>query len=198
VNRDRVLLLGYLAAVIAASLVHDARLLAGALVVVLASAGRRAGPLSWRALRATGPYLAAVAAGWLGLAALAPANVPGAADGAGVAAVWPALARLVLRVLLLATLALRVLPAVSLPRALAFSRTLRYVLVLATSQVLAFRRLFGDFRLALVARTPRRVGPRTAVRHGAATAAWFLRRAEHDAGTLTQALEARGFFLDRD
>lgn len=197
-NRDRTLLLAYLAAVIAVSLVHNAPLLAGALVLALASAGRRAGPLAGRVLRTTGPYLAAVAAGWLFVAAAAPAHLPGGTAGAGSAAAWPALARLVLRVLLLATLALRVLPAVSLPRALAFSRTLRYVLVLATSQVLAFRRLFGDFRLALTARTPRRVGPRTAVRHGAATAAWFLRRAEHDAGTLTQALEARGFFLDRD
>lgn len=197
-NRDRALLLAYLVAVIAVSLVHDAQLLAGALVLTLASAGRRVGTLAARALRTTGPYLAAVAAGWLVVAALVPAGGAGAAGAAAAAAVWSALARLVLRVLLLTTLALRVLPAVSLPRALAFSRTLRYVLVLATSQVLAFRRLFGDFRLALTARTPRRVGPRTAVRHGAATAAWFLRRAEHDAGTLTQALEARGFFLDRD
>ncbi|MBK8167689.1 MAG: hypothetical protein IPK64_17220 [bacterium] len=190
-NRDRALLLGYLVAVVAASLVHDAWLLATGLVLVLASAGGRAGPLAWRVLRATGPYLAAVAAGWLGLAMLAG---PGGSEGAA----GPALARLALRVLLLAALAFRVLPAVSLARALSFSRTLRYVLVLAMSQLLAFRRLFGDFRLALTARTPRRVGPRTAVRHGAATAAWFLRRAEHDAGTLTQALEARGFFLDRD
>jgi len=103
-----------------------------------------------------------------------------------------------LRVALLTALAFRVLPLVSLPRALAFSATLRFVLVLATSQVLAFRRLFGDFRLALEARSPRRVGPRVALRHGAATAAWFLRRAEHDATTMTQALDARGFFLDRD
>lgn len=188
-NRDRALLLGYLAAVVAASLVHDTPVLAAALALVLASAGRRAGRLAARVLRATGPYLAAVAAGWLAVAAW---------DGSGMGAAWPALARLAARVLLLAALSFRVLPAVSLPRALAFNASLRYVLVLATSQVLGFRRLFGDFRLALAARSPRRVGPRTAVRHGAATAAWFLRRAEHDAGTMTQALEARGFFLDRD
>ncbi len=194
-NRDRSLLLAYLAAVVAASLVHDTRLLAGALVLALASAGGRAGRLARRALRATGPYLAAVAGGWLGLAAVVG---PTGVAGEDLAAAGPAIARLAVRVLLLVTLALRMLPAISLPRALAFSRTLRYVLVLATSQVLAFRRLFADFSLALTARTPRRVGPRTAVRHGAATAAWFLRRAEHDAGIQTQALEARGFFLDRD
>ena len=79
-----------------------------------------------------------------------------------------------------------------------FSRTLRFVLVLSTSQVLTFRRLFTDFRLSLAARTPRRVGLVTALRQGAATGAWFLRRAEYDANEITQALETRGFFLDRD
>src|SRR5690606_2964502 len=78
VNRDRSLLLAYLAAVVAASLVHDTRLLASALVLALASAGGRAGRLARRALRATGPYLAAVAGGWLGLAAVVgPTGVAG-------------------------------------------------------------------------------------------------------------------------
>ena len=185
--RDRALLLFYLAAVVAASLTHDARGLGAGLLLVLLSAGRRAWPLARRTLRAALPFLAALAAGWW---IVAPA---GGGDAAA-----PALARLGLRVALLTALAFRILPAVSLPRALSFSPTLRFVLVLATSQVLAFRRLFGDFRLALTARSPRRVGPRLALRHGAATAAWFLRRAEHDATTLTEALEARGFFLDRD
>lgn len=194
-NRDRMLLAGYLVAVVAASLVHDARVLALALALALASAGSRAGALAARTLRATGPYLAAVAAGWLAVAAW---GGPASAAGESLAGAWAGLLRLAARVLLLSALSFRILPAISLPRALAFSASLSYLLVLATSQVLGFRRLFGDFRLALAARSPRRVGPRTAVRHGAATAAWFLRRAEHDAGTMTQALEARGFFLDRD
>lgn len=186
--RDRLFLLAYLATVVAASLVHEPLALAAGLVVTLASAGRRAMTLAGRTLRAALPYLAAVGLGWLALGLA----------GHGTAGTAPTFTRLCLRVLLLAALAFRLLPLVSLPRALSFSRTLRYVLVLATSQVLAFRRLFGDFRLALVARSPRRVGPRTAVRHGAYTAAWFLRRAEHDAATMTEALDARGFFLDRD
>jgi len=185
--RDRALLLLYLGAVAAGSLVHDARVLGVALVLVPASAGARAGKLARRTLLATAPFLLAIAAGWAVVAA-----------GDGWAAARPAFTRMGLRVALLTALAFRVLPLVSLPRALSFSATLRFVLVLATSQVLAFRRLFGDFRLALEARSPRRVGPRVALRHGAATAAWFLRRAEHDATTMTQALDARGFFLDRD
>ena len=87
---------------------------------------------------------------------------------------------------------------IDLQRALGFSRTLRFALVLAVSQVLTFRRLHADFRLALRCRSPRRVSTATALRHGAATGAWFLRRAEHDAGEIAQALDARGFFLDRD
>jgi len=184
--RDRALLLLYLAAVVAASVVHDPRWLGLALFVVTASAGRRAGTLARRVLVAALPFVAAVALGWL------------LVEGGNWRSALPALERLGLRVLLMTALAFRVLPAVSLPRALSASPTLRFVLVLATSQVLAFRRLFTDFRLALTARSPRRVGPRVALRHGASTAAWFLRRAEHDATTMTEALDARGFFLDRD
>ena len=216
--RDRALLLLYLGAVAAATLVHDPRLLGAALALVLASAGRRAGPLALRALKAALPFVAAVAAGWvivLVAGGRAGAAGPAAAGGAAgavnatgaaaatatamtVATAGAALLRLAVRVTLLVALAFRVLPSLSLARALAFSATLRFVFVLALNQVLAFRRLFGDFRLALEARSPRRVGPRLALRHGAATAAWFLRRAEHDATTLTEALDARGFFLDRD
>lgn len=201
--KDRALLLLYLGAVAAATLVHDPRALGAALVVVLASAGRRrAWPLARRALRASLPFVAAVAAGWalvLGFGGHAfGATVPGNAVVTTAATAGTALLRLALRVTLLTALAFRLLPSLSLARALAFSATLRFVLVLALSQLLAFRRLFGDFRLALESRSPRRVGPRLALRHGAMTAAWFLRRAEHDATTLTQALDARGFFLDRD
>lgn len=184
--RDRGLLLLYLIAVLAASLVHDVRWLGAGVALTLMSAGRRARPLTRRTLRAALPFVLAIAAGGM--------LVRGDAGQAAA----PTLARVCLRVTLLTALAFRVLPAVSLPRALSFSPTLRFVLVLATSQVLAFRRLFTDFRLALTARSPRRVGPRLALRHGAATAAWFLRRAEHDATTMTEALDARGFFLDRD
>lgn len=184
--RDRALLLGYLAAVVTATLVHDPRVLGAGAVLVLLSAGRDLPRLLRRLLRATLPVVLAVSLGY----------VVAARDD--LAAAGAVLLRLDLRVLLLVGLALRVLPAVNLQRALGFSDSLRFLLVLATSQVLAFGRLFADFRHALDARTPTRVGPLTALRHGAATAAWFVRRAEHDAAAMTQALDARGLFLDRD
>ena len=183
---DRFKLVVYLAAVVAATLIHDPRWLGAAAAGVFLSAGPRALPLLRRAARAALPFALAVS---LGYAALAR-------DELSVAGT--VLLRLNLRVLLLTGLAFRVLPGVDLQRALGFSPTLRFVLVLATSQVLTFRRLFRDFRWGLSARTPRRVGVLTALRHGAATAAWFARRAEYDATTITQAMDARGFFLDRD
>lgn len=184
--KDRALLALYLALVVAGSLVHDARWLGIGLAVALLSAGRGAWPLARRTALAVWPFVAAIALGWL------------LAQRGDWRAAAPATVRIAARVTLLTMLAFRMLPAVSLPRALGFSPTLRFALVLATSQVLTFRRLFTDFRLALVARMPRRVDPNVALRHGATTAAWFLRRAEHDATLMSEALDARGFFLDRD
>lgn len=184
--RDRLLLLVYLVAVVAATTIHRPVWLGSAALLVLLSAGPGAARLLSRVLKAALPFTLAVSLGYL---LLARDDLPAAGR---------ILALLNTRVLLLVALAFRVLPALDLPRALGFSPTLRFVLILATSQVLTFRRLFGDFRLALAARTTRRVGLLTALRHGAATGAWFLRRAEHDATEMTQALTARGFFLDRD
>ena len=184
--KDRLLLLGYLALVVTATLVHDAHLLLCGTLMVMATEFKRR-PHSWvRALRAALPFLVAVNLGFLLVAR-------GGLDEAR--RVLPLVnARMVFMVVL----AFRVLPAVDLQRALGFSPTLRFVLILATSQVLAFRRLFTDFAQALAARTTRRPGLRTSVRQGAALGAFFLRRAEHDATEITQALTARGFFLDRD
>ncbi len=184
--KDRLLLLGYLAAVVTATVVHDPLLLAMAAFVIALSAGRNARSLTTRALRAALPFLLAVNLGYL----LVVRD-----DLASAGRVLPLVNA---RMICLVLLAFRVLPAVDLQRALGFSPTLRFVLILATSQVLAFRRLFADFAQALAARTTRRPGLRTSLRQGAAMGAFFLRRAEHDATEITQALTARGFFLDRD
>lgn len=182
----RLILLAYVTCVVLATVVHRSAWLACGLALVLLSAGRAAPALLRRSLRATLPFLAAVSLGYVLVAW---------GDWSQVAVV---LARLNLRVLLLVALAFRLLPGVDLQRAFGFSPTLRFTLILATSQVLTFRRLFVDFRLALASRAPRRVGVLASLRHGAAAGAWFLRRAEHDATSITHALEARGFFLDRD
>ncbi len=184
--RDRLLLVAYLFAVVAATLIHAPTVLATAALLVVLSAGRAAPRLLSRALRAALPFALAVSLGYI---LVARDDLLGA---------FRVLALVNVRLLLLVLLAFRVLPALDLQRAVGFSPTLRFVLILTTSQVLTFRRLFTDFRLSLAARTTRRVGLVTALRQGAATGAFFLRRAEHDAVEITQALTARGFFLDRD
>ena len=108
--KDRALLLTYLAAVVAASVVHDPLWLGLALVTVLASSGRGAWALTRRVLLAALPFAVAVALGWM------------LAEGADWRAALTTPLRLGLRVLLMTALAFRVLPLVSLPRALSFSQ----------------------------------------------------------------------------
>ena len=146
--RDRLLLLGYLVAVVAATFLHRPVWLGAAALIVLVSAGTGAPRLLGRMLRAALPFALAVSLGYL---LLARDDLPAAGH---------TLALLNARVLLLVSLAFRVLPALDLPRVLGFSPTLRFVLILATSQVLTFRRLFVDFQLALASRSPRRVSGR--------------------------------------
>ncbi len=184
-HRHDLLLLLYLLLVVGGTLVHHPLILGAALAATLLSAGRRLGTLARRMARAALPFALAVS---LGYVLMARHQLDQAAT---------VLLPLNLRVLLLTALAFRILPAIDLQRALGFSPTLRFVLILATSQVLTFRRLFRDFQDSLTARSPRRVGLLAALRHGAATSAWFLARAEHDATEITQALETRGYFLDR-
>jgi cobalt/nickel transport system permease protein len=184
-NRHTLALLFYLTLVVGGTMVHSPLLLGAAALAVIISAGPGFRKLLGRALRAALPFSLAVTLGYLLMARHQLDQAP--------AVLLP----LNLRVLLLTALAFRILPAIDLQAALGFNRTLRFVLILATSQVLNFRRLFSDFQQSLTARTPRRVGLLTALRHGAATGAWFLARAEHDATEITQALETRGYFLDR-
>lgn len=184
--KDRLLLALYLGAVISATLVHQTPVLAAGALLVLISAGPKISQLLWRTVRAALPFALAVSLGYVLVA-----HRQGLHAG-------PTLLLINTRVVLLLLLAFRVLPLVDLQQAFGFSRTLRFILILTMSQVLTFKRLFADFRWALTSRSPRRVNLLTALRHGAATCAWFIRRAEHDATEITQALDARGFFLDRD
>jgi cobalt/nickel transport system permease protein len=81
-------------------------------------------------------------------------------------------------------------------KALAFSRSLQYVLILAYSQVLTLRRLFEEFRLALKSRSPVRPAARDLYRHGATTGAFLLHKSLSDTADITQAMKSRGFFND--
>ncbi len=182
--RDRWLLLFYAAALVAATLVHDPVVLAAALAAVLLLAGRQAGGLLRKSLRTILLFNLAVSLGYAAFALLA-GQVP-----------WETLLRLNLRVLLLTLMTFLLMARVNLFRALGFSRSLTYLLGLAYSQSLVFRRTHEDFRLALASRCMVRPGLRDRYRASAAAAAWFLDKGLGTAREAAQALRSRGFFHD--
>ena len=75
-NRDRVLLAGYLAAVVAATSIHRVEWLAAAVVVVLALAGRDAGRVVRRAAVAVAAFTGVVTLTYAVLAAWWGASSP--------------------------------------------------------------------------------------------------------------------------
>lgn len=183
-HRDHLFALLYLASLIAATLVHQPAWLAAGLGGVLLAAGRDAGALLRRAVFAVLAFNAVVSLSYAVMAWLQGLSS------------WDTLLRLNLRVLLLTALSFLFIARVNLFRALDFSQSLSYVLGLAYSQALTFRRAHEDFRLALASRSLRR--PRLADRYRASAAAvsWFLEKSLHAAHQSSQALRSRGFFHD--
>lgn len=185
-NRDRTMLVVYLAAVVSATFIHDTRVLAAALVVTLALAGRDAARVARRAVVAVAAFTLVVAAAYVALSWWQ----------GGVS--WGFLALMVTRVVLIACMSVLFTSRVNPLRALGFSRTLVYVMTLAYGQAQTFRRLHTDFRLAFSSRSAGRVRPRDRYRHAASTASFFLRRALVETGDITLAMTSRGFFDDPD
>ncbi len=182
--RDRLLLGLYLAAIIAATLVHRPTLLAGGLLLVALLSGREAARIGRGALLAVLPF-----AGVLSLSMLAAGHLAGGSVPAY-------LLRMNLRLLLLTWMSLLLTRRVNLFRALAFSPRLSALLVLASGQIRVTRRLLAEFRLALASRSPERPGLRLLYQHAGATGRHFLRRSLRDGEELAQALRSRGFDLD--
>jgi cobalt/nickel transport system permease protein len=183
-NRDRFLLLLYLASIFSATLTHDPVWLGVGLALVLLLAGREAWRLLRRALLAILAFNTLISLGY-GLMAWMEDLSP-----------WTTLARINLRVLLLTSLTFLFIARANLFRALDFSKSLTYVLGLAYSQSLTFRRAHEDFRQALQSRSLRRPGLVARYRASAAAASWFLEKSLHAATQSAQALRARGFFHD--
>ncbi len=183
-NLDRGLLAGYLLAILAATLVHEPAWLAGALLVTLLLAGRGAASLLGRALRLVLLFNLAVSLGYLLLAWLRERSP------------WHTLLLINLRVLLLSCITFLFMERVNLFKALDFSPSLTWLLGLAYSQALSFRRSYEDFRLALLSRSLQRPRLSDRYRSSAAAASWFLDRGLATARETALALRARGFFHD--
>lgn len=180
--KDRLLLLGYAAAVIAATAVHDPWWLIAGLLVAAASAGRQAPTIGWRALRAVLLFNLVISVGYMA----------GALFGQAVSIDYLILVNL--RVYLLIFLTFTLAAKVDLLRAISFSRGLSYLATLALSQIITFRRLFEELRLAAESRRLRRPRLRERYLQNAAAAVHLFDRAEHNAREIALAMRARGFF----
>lgn len=183
-KREHCLLALYLAALIAATLVHDPQWLAAGLVGLLLLAGRDAAGLLRRALRVSLVFSLAVSLGYVLLAEMSGLSP------------WQTLLLINLRVITLTLLTLLFIRHVNPLRALDFAPGLSWLLTLAYSQALGFQRAHADFRLALLSRS--QVRPRLIDRYraSAAAAAWFMDKALAAAREGALALRARGFFDD--
>jgi cobalt/nickel transport system permease protein len=184
IPKERWLLLAYVSAVVGATLVHHPGALGAGLLGVLLLAGRGAPAILARTLRTVLVFNLAVSVGYSVLSLLRDQ------------APWDTLLRINLRVLLITTLTFLFIARVNLFRAVGFSRTLTFLLGLGYSQAMSFKRAYGDFRLALVSRSPARPSLRDRHRASAAAAAWFMDKALTSARESAQALRTRGFFDD--
>lgn len=182
--RDRLLALLYVIIVVTASMIQDVRVLGLLCALVLIAGGPRTPRLARRALLATGFFAGLVTLAWMVTAAI-DGTVP-----------WLALIRLNLRVFTLTSLTFLAVDRLDPQRITAGAPRVQALTVLILAQVGVYRRLLGEFRLAHRSRTCRRPAVRESVAMGAALGATFLRRAEHEAGQLTQGMTSRGFFHD--
>lgn len=183
-TRDHLLLGAYAAAVVAATSIHEPRLLwiMGAATYLLA--GRSAPRVAWRALRAILLFNSIVSV------AYAVSMAFGGGHG------WSYLLLMNLRVFVLTSATFLMIRRVNLVRAVSFSPTLVHLTTLSLSQLRTLQRTQEDLRLALRSRTLDRLGLRNLYRHAGASGSYFLDRALRDATEITHGMRSRGFFHD--
>lgn len=183
--RDRLWLIVYLAAVVIATLVHAIPWLAFGVVAVLALAGRSAWKVLRRAVLAVLAFNVVISLSYAVVAIIQ-----------GVFA-WDYLVLMNLRVVLITSMTFLLVERINPFKALAFSPALSYLLTLSYTQLLTFRRIYHDMRLALTSRSLGRLGLRQWYRHGAASGSFFVEKAMSNAAESAQAMRSRGFFNDQ-
>jgi energy-coupling factor transporter transmembrane protein EcfT len=180
--KDRLLLLGYAAAVLAATLVHDPLWLGAGLLAAMLAAGRDAPRLLRRTLLAMLAFSAVVSLGYLAAGLIAGNLDP------------EYLIRINIRVCLLTFLTSLLVARVDFLRALNSWPTASYLATLILSQVVTFRRLFDELRQAAQSRRLRRLGLRAGYTQSAGAAVQLFDKAERTAGEIALAMRSRGFF----
>lgn len=183
-KRDHAYLLMYLAAAISVTLIHSPLWLSMGLALVVLLAGGDAMKMLRRALLTVLAFNMVISLSYAVMAWMQDFSP------------WEALLRINLRVVLLTFLTFLFADRANPFRALDFSKHLTYVLGLAYSQALTFRRAHDDFRLALASRSLKRPRLMDRYRASAAAASWFLEKSLHAATQSSEALRSRGFFHD--
>jgi len=183
---DRIKLLAWLGAVVAISFFHHPGVLAALLSGALLAQGRHAAPVLRRALIAVAVVNLAISLAFVVQALLN--------DQPWVAFVL----RLNLRVLLLTVLTLWFAREARLERALDFSPSLTFLLVLVRGQIGVLRTLVADYRQAFASRNPSRPHLNARMFASARAASAVMYKAECQAEALNQGMRSRGFFDDRE
>ena len=163
-NKETAILIVYLAAVFAVTMVHNAAVLGFVLLGVIVFAGSGRWGIARRSLLAIALFNSIVTVSYVLLTMF---------EG-GFSAYFVVL--LNIRVFLLTYLTFLVVERVNPFKALAFSKTLTFLFSLAYGHIITFRRLYDDFRMALRSRTLVRPRTRDLYRHGAATASYFIKK----------------------
>lgn len=182
--KDRAALVLYLGLVVFVTSVHDPFLLAGVLALIVLAAGGRRFKIARKAALAILMFNSIVTVSYVVVTWF---------EG-GFSAGYVVLMNL--RVFLLTYLTFLLNERVNLFRAFAFSPTLMYLMSLAYSQVVLFRRLLVDFRHALKSRALERLAVADLYRHGSRVASFFVTKSMADAAVVTEAMKSRGFFND--
>lgn len=182
---DRIKLLCWLGAVVAASFIHHPAVLAALLLCALIAQGRQGAAVLKRALIAVAVVNLAISLAFIVQAVLN--DQP-----------WTMFVlRLNLRVLLLTVLTLWFARAARLERALDFSPSLTFLLVLVRGQVDVLRAMVTDHRQAFVSRNPSTPGLNARMFASARAASAMMCKAECQAEALNHGMRSRGFFDDR-
>lgn len=180
--KDTIILIGYLALIVAITSIHSLAVLGVLLAAAIAVAGARTIRLARRALLAILLFNSIVTVAYTVMASLHDTF-----DQRYVALIN-------MRVFLLTFLTFLLADTINPFKAFAFSRSLSFLLTVAYSQIVTFRRLLTDFRLAFRSRMLRRPSFRELYRHGAATGSFFISKCFRDSTEITQAMKSRGFF----
>ncbi len=180
----RIALLGYVAAIILGTTVHEIGFLVVGLGMVLALAGRQWLRIARKACLAVLAFNSIVTVSYAVIAGL---------EGT-FSLNYVVLINL--RVLFLTCLTFLFVARINPFQALAFSRSLTYLLALAYSQAMTLTQVLVNFRLAFKSRCIERVRLRDRYRHSANVGALLLDKSLHDATEITQAMRSRGFFDD--